>query len=71
MFYQKFANTPISDRFTPLNFNEAGMMTLNELYDRLHKLDDQIRPYILKQQKLLRLADDYYIFKKFNNSKQL
>jgi hypothetical protein len=63
MFYQKFANTPLSDRFSVIDFNEGGMKTLNDIYQQLKKYDEAIRPFLLKQERLLKLADKYYIFK--------
>jgi len=63
MFYQMYADTPLSDRFGVINFQESGIMTLNDLYQKLKELDKQMQSPIRRQDKLLKLADQYYIFK--------
>ena len=59
-FYKKYANTPISDRSKPLNFNKAGLMTLWDIYKEVKKLEDEMRPHRIELEKHLDLADEYY-----------
>ena len=63
-FYQAYANTPISDRFTPLNFNEEGMATLHTIYNEIKTLEDNIRPAVIRVNKLLNLAKKHYARRK-------
>lgn len=59
-FYHKYANTPIGDRMKCIDIIENGMTTLQSIYLRLHQVDEIIRPHVIEQEKLLRIADKYY-----------
>ncbi len=57
-FYHKFANTRLEDRFTVLNFNEAGMTTLSGVFKELEAIGDAMRPLEIRQENLLKLAEE-------------
>jgi len=52
-FYEKYANTPIENRFIIINIAEFGLLTLNDIYKEIKKIDEQIRPLEIRRQKLL------------------
>lgn len=58
-FLQKFANTRIDDRSIKVN----DPLTLNDIYDQVSKLEDTMRPYSIKQQRLIDLAEWHWIKK--------
>lgn len=55
-FFAKYANTPMNLRFTPISFKDGGDTTLNDVYNRISKLEDQMRPMRIEEEKLLKLA---------------
>jgi len=61
-FYQAFANTPMADRTKHISFKD-GDLTLDRLYEKIHDLDEQMIYPKARQAELLKLADEYYIFK--------
>lgn len=63
-FYRLYANTPLGDRHSPINFNKAGLTNLNDVYKQITEIEDKIRPDVIKIEELLRLAREYYYFKK-------
>lgn len=65
-FHEKFADTPVVDRLTILNFHKYGDLTLNKLFDEVKDLQDKIRPYQVQLDWLMKIADEYYIFKSQN-----
>lgn len=56
-FFSKYANTPLSKRFVPLNFNEGGMQTLHDIYEELNSLEKSIQPTVIREEELLRRAE--------------
>jgi hypothetical protein len=60
-FYFKYANCKLDDKLKILNFNELGMMTLNDVFTEIKKIDDKIRPDIIRQEKLLRVVEELNI----------
>jgi len=63
-FYQKYSNTPLADRFIPLNITKYGLMNLHEIYKRLKELDERVLPYQVEIDELLSRADWFYAMKK-------
>ena len=59
-FYRKYSNTPLAERFIPLNITKYGLMNLSEIYKRLKELDERIRPYRVEIDDLLSRADWFY-----------
>lgn len=55
-FFAKYANTPLSLRFTPISFREGGDMTLEQVHKRVKELEDQMRPMRIEEDKLIKLA---------------
>lgn len=62
-FHQKYANTPLKERFNVLDFKELGMMTLNDVYQEVKKIEDKIRPDEIRIGKLLSAVEWYLIQK--------
>lgn len=60
-FFSKYANTPLKDRFTVLNFTELGDMTLASLYKEVQRLEDEMRPLRIEQDKLIRAAETFWL----------
>ncbi len=56
-FFGKYANVPMSLRFTPLNFSKGGNMTLSDVHKRITELENQMRPLRIEEDKLLELAE--------------
>ncbi len=65
-FFQLYANTQLTSRSITVNMMETGMMTLAAYYERLTKLEDQIRPLRIEEDELLKLAE-----KVFKNDKKI
>ncbi len=62
-FHAKFANTPLKDRSTIINFNKYGIdFNLNKLFEEVKELEGKIRPYQVQLDRLMKIADEYYIF---------
>jgi hypothetical protein len=55
-FFQKYANTPLALRNTPLSFKDGGDTTLNDCYQRIKELENEMLPMRLEQDKLMKLA---------------
>lgn len=55
-FFAKYANTPLSLRFVPIDFNKGGNMTLSNVNDEMKRLEDQMRPMKIREDELLKLA---------------
>lgn len=58
-FYRKYANIPLHYRFTALDGINLGMTTIHDIYLEMQKNDEAMRPFILKQEQLLAIADKY------------
>lgn len=61
-FYRRYANTPLSDRTTLLSNDHTSSllgMTLNDVYQEIHKIDDRIRPDIIRKEKLLSAVENF------------
>lgn len=56
-FFSKYANTPLEDRFTILDFNKAGIATLNSVYKEMAMLEDAMRPLKIREEELLKLVE--------------
>ena len=52
-FFGKYANTPLDKRDKVLNFNNLGLMTLNDVYQRLKDISNELRPKEIERDKLL------------------
>ena len=68
-FFQKYANTPLDKRDIPIGhtrpfFSQARITTLNDVYTELKKIQEQKRPYILKEENLLKLAEIMFKYNK-------
>lgn len=59
-FFSQYANTPLSERFIPLNFKESGMQTLHNLYEEIKTLEDSMRPAKIREEELLERAGEFY-----------
>ena len=62
-FLQKYANTPLSERHTLIKMSESDPLTLDEIYVRVKKLDDEMRPQRIEMQRLIDRAQWYWINK--------
>jgi hypothetical protein len=60
-FYAKYANTQLKNRFTILNFNEYGDLTLNKLFQEVRDLEDKIRPHQVQLDYLMKIADKHLL----------
>lgn len=69
-FYKAYANTPLENRFRIISFLKGGTMTLTSIYKQIKELDDDMRPKIIQQEKLLRLAELMYCNEKQSLSKR-
>lgn len=56
-FFAKYANTPLGDRFTILDFNKAGIATLNSVYEEMKMLEDAMLPLRVREEQLLKLVE--------------
>lgn len=63
-FFGTYANTPLAERGLVLDFIQHGNLTLNGIYKRLKEISDITRPYDIERDNLLRIADEYYHFKR-------
>jgi len=63
-FYRKYANLRLDKRCTILDINRLGIMTLNDLYFELKKIDDKIRDDLIRKNKLLQIVEETKIFDK-------
>ena len=61
-FFAKYANTPLKDRFVAVNYQEFGLMTLHDIYKKLTKIEDKIRPYVIEEDQILRQLEWLKIF---------
>jgi len=55
-FYFKYANTPLAERTKILsNENSSPFFgkTLNDIYNEISKIDDEIRPKVIKINKII------------------
>jgi len=59
-FYSEYANTPIQHRFKVIDFGKYGLMTLNGLYERVHAIDDKIRPDVIEKDDLIETAEWFF-----------
>lgn len=60
-FFHEYANTPMEQRFVPLDFSEMGMMTLQDLNVKLHVIEDTMRPARIERDKLLSFITNHWI----------
>jgi len=59
-FFQKFSNTPLDDRMKLVDVNNLGLMTLSDIYQRVHELEDKMRPDVIERDKLISYADKFW-----------
>jgi hypothetical protein len=59
-FFSEYANTPIEGRFKLLDFNQAGTLTLQDISNRMHELEDEMRPKRIEQERLMAIAEKYW-----------
>lgn len=57
-FFKKFANLPLGKRMVVLNKIGCSDLTMYEIYKQLHEINDVMRPWILKQESLLSVAEE-------------
>lgn len=60
-FFHKYANTPLGERNTMLDFNQHGTHTLSTIYQRVKELEDKMRPDVIERDRLVRAAEEYWI----------
>lgn len=65
-FYQKYANTPLEERFGLVNVSEFGLMSLDMIYGRLKELEEIMSPFVIERDKILSKLDWYYLEKEEN-----
>ncbi len=61
-FYSKYANTPLKEREKViLNVSDSPitLMTLNDVYAELNKIDDKIRPDIIRRDQILEAVEKF------------
>lgn len=61
-FYSKYANTPLGKRLELLSNDYTSPllgMTLNNVYQEIKKIDDKIRPDIIRKEKLLGAVEKF------------
>ena len=58
-FIKRYASLPLDKRGTILNSTKFGLMTMFGVYRKIMDLGDKIRPFAIKQEKLLEIADEY------------
>ena len=63
IFYKKYSNMPLNDRYQILSY-ETGLMTLSDVYSQIKKLDNEMRPKKIEQDELLQIAEEYFNIKK-------
>lgn len=59
-FFARYANTPLIRRFTTINCFKHGLLTLNDVYAQIHALEDKMRPMRIEQDKLIKIAEEFY-----------
>lgn len=59
-FFHKYANTPLEDRIKLIKMNKSDPLNLNEIFIRVKRLEDKIRPDIIERDKLISLAEKYF-----------
>ncbi len=62
-FYQKFANTPLKERYAVLSnvsTNPLFRMCLIDVFYEVRKIEDKIRPDIIKKEKLLSAVENLW-----------
>ena len=59
-FFHKYANTPLKDRTKLIKMSKSNPLTLNDIFIRVKKLEDKIRPDIIERDKLIKLAKKYF-----------
>lgn len=57
-FFSKYANTRLNDRFQIIT-HESGM-TLADVYKEMQAIEDKIRPDVIREQELCRLAEIFF-----------
>lgn len=62
-FITEYANTPIDKRFEPIDVIKYGDLTLGKIYREIKKLEDEMRPKRIRQDKLLNIAEKFLYFK--------
>lgn len=62
-FFQKYSNTPLDNRFNIVSIADLGLMTLSDVYKELSAIEDEIRPYVIREQKLLQVIEDLKMFR--------
>lgn len=55
-FFHAYADTPLVDRSKPLDGDGFGQ-SLSTIYHRLKMLEQMIRPLVLEQTRLLKIAE--------------
>lgn len=62
-FYQKYADTPISERFTYLTLaynSSIFRMTLNNIYDELSNIDKKLLDDEIRREQLLKEVEKFF-----------
>lgn len=59
-FFKKYASTPLDKRFEVISLKGSGLMTLDEIYKRVHEIQDELRPKHIEQQKLIDIAEWFW-----------
>jgi len=58
-FFDKYANTPIGDRFKLIDVSETPI-TLSLINARMQDLEDEMRPKRIEQTELIKLAEKFW-----------
>ena len=62
IFYQKYANTPLGERMSPLTYNHSSpifSMTLHMIYQEIHEIDEKLRNDEIRREELLRAVEPF------------
>lgn len=60
-FFGKYANVPIADRMTVIDFHTLGPMTLNDIYGYIKRTEEQMRPIRIEQDRLIRACEKFIL----------
>ena len=58
-FFKIYANIPLKDREIKL----SNRKTLNQIYQKVHKLEEKVRPIHIKEDHLIKVAVNHWIKK--------
>lgn len=59
-FYQKYGNLPYGYREKYVNLKRHGVLTPDEIYSRLRRIEREMRPLESERDDLLKIAEEYF-----------